>query len=286
MTTSLVLFKAWLQRSGSSLGRVEVEVERRRGRCRRSGRVMARTALTGQPRQTMCGLGAGPRGFFFQQKSPQYSASGIGWTRTTFHTLSPDALAEPNQPASPREGKEGRCADICPIRKPPPQALDATGTRAFRVGLQCAFVPSGPSLSPPLLALPWPCPWPSQARESCVLRLLACQTQPLCMREHLSMSRYARSFSAETLALACIGKVPTVVVLSRSTGHPLSVSVALCFLLLAFPHLEPARRMYLWAQKHALSRRCISNKRIGTWPSAESPSLARLNERTHARRVG
>ena len=129
-------------------------------------------------------------------------------------------------------------------------------------------------------------PWPSQARESCVLRLLACQTQPLCMREHLSMSRYARSFSADTLALACIGKVPTVVVLARSTGHPLSVSVALCFLLLAFHHLGPARRMYLWAQKHVLSRRCISNRRIGTWPSAESPSLARLNERTHARRVG
>lgn len=166
MTTSLVLFKAWLQRSGNSLGevvgRVEVEVERRRGRCRRSGRVMARTALTGQPRQAMCGLGAGPRGFFFQQKSAQYSASGIGWTRTTFQTLSPDAPAEPNQPASPREGKEGRCADICPIRKPPPQALDATGTRAFRVGLQCAFVPSGPSLSPPL-AQPWPCRGPAVA---------------------------------------------------------------------------------------------------------------------------
>lgn len=51
MTASLVLFKAWLQRSGSSLGevvgRVEVEVESWRGRCRRSGRVMARTALTG-----------------------------------------------------------------------------------------------------------------------------------------------------------------------------------------------------------------------------------------------
>lgn len=68
MTTSLVLFRAWLQRSGSSLGevvgRVEVEDESRRGRCRRRGRVMAKTALTGQPRQTMCGLGAGPRGFF------------------------------------------------------------------------------------------------------------------------------------------------------------------------------------------------------------------------------
>ena len=246
MTTSLVLFKAWLQRSGSSLGevvgRVEVEVERRRGRCRRSGRVMARTALTGQPRQTMCGLGAGPRGFFFQQKSAQYSASGIGWTRTTFHTLSPDAPAEPNQPASPREGKEGRCADICPIRKPPPQALDATGTRAFRVGLQCAFVPSGPSLSPPLLALPWPCPWPSQARESCVLRLLACQTQPLCMREHLSMSRYARSFSADTLALACIGKVPTVVVLSPPAAAQLDTRCPFPWPA-RFPHLEPARRI-------------------------------------------
>ena len=145
MTTSLVLFKAWLQRSGSSLGevvgRVEVEVERRRGRCRRSGRVMARTALTGQPRQTMCGLGAGPRGFFFQQKSAQYSASGIGWTQTTFHTLSPDAPAEPNQPASPREGKEGRCADICPIRKPPPKHSTRLGRVPFASG--CS-VPSYP----------------------------------------------------------------------------------------------------------------------------------------------
>jgi hypothetical protein len=141
----LVLFRAWLQRSGSSLGevvgRVEVEVERRRGRCRRSGRVMARTALTGQPRQTMCGLGAGPRGFFFQQKSAQYSASGIGWTQTTFHTLSPDAPAEPNQPASPREGKEGRCADICPIRKPPPKHSTRLGRVPFASG--CS-VPSYP----------------------------------------------------------------------------------------------------------------------------------------------
>ena len=91
----VVLFRAWLQRSGSSLGevvgRVEVEDESRRGRCRRRGRVMAKTALSGRPRQAMCALGAGPRGFFFQQKSAQYSASGIGWAQTTFQTLSPDA---------------------------------------------------------------------------------------------------------------------------------------------------------------------------------------------------
>lgn len=214
----------------------------------------------------------GHGGFFFQQKSAQYSVSGIGWTRTTFQTLSPDAPAEPNQPASPREGKEGRCADICPIRKPPPPSTrrdwDACLSRRAAVCLR-TLGPVTITTTGPAVALPWP----SQARESCVLRLLACQTQPLCMREHLSMSRYARSFSAETLALACIGKVPTVVVLARSTGHPLSVSVALCFLLLALPHLEPARRMYPWAQKHALSRSCISNRRIGTWPSAESPSF-------------
>ena len=167
MTTSLVLFKAWLQRSGSSLGevvgRVEVEVERRRGRCRRSGRVMARTALTGQPRQTMCGLGAGPRGFFFQQKSAQYSASGIGWTQTTFQTLSPDAPAEPNQPASPREGKEGRCADICPIRKPPPSTRrdwDACLSRRAAVCLRTLGPVTITTTTGPAVALPVALPSP------------------------------------------------------------------------------------------------------------------------------
>ena len=76
VTTLLVLFRAWLQRNGSSLGevvgRVEVEVGSWRGRCRRSERVTVKTALTGQPRQAMCGLGAGPRGFFSNKKTAQY----------------------------------------------------------------------------------------------------------------------------------------------------------------------------------------------------------------------
>ena len=141
VTASLVLFRAWLQRGGSSLGeavgRVEVEVERR------SGRVMVKTALTGQPRQAMCGLGAGPRGVFFQQKRERAIFSE--WDR-----LDPDDFPQTLQlnPISLRASVRGR-RGAAPTSAPsasPPQALDATGTRAFRVGLRCAFVPSAVTL--------------------------------------------------------------------------------------------------------------------------------------------
>ena len=92
MTTSLVLFRAWLQRSGSSLGevvgRVEVEDESLAREVQAGdGQNGANWAAKADDVRTR----RWATGFFFQHKSAQYSASGIGWTQTTFQTLSPDA---------------------------------------------------------------------------------------------------------------------------------------------------------------------------------------------------
>ena len=195
--------------------------------------------------------------------------------------LGPDDFPDsfPRCPISlraPVRGKRGAAPTSAPSASPPStrRAWDACLSRRAAVCLR--------TLGPVTITTTGPAatlPWPSQARESCVLRpnsapvhagtLVNVALRSLVLSRDPCPRMHRKSANGR-------GPVPPS---CCSTGHPLSVSVAcsLSPLGASSPH-------YPRAQKHALSRGCISNRRIGTRPSAESPSLARLNERTRARR--